>query len=115
MLQILICFMQHKPLAIQHKPFIKLQPFKHSLQTCCHPLCSLSPTGSQEAAVILRVWKQSMQPLLAALQAWLYDGLLQGSPHNFFICEGESKLHCIALQCCKVVTVRGHLSYKCMP
>jgi len=45
--------------------------------------------------VILRIWKQSMQPLLAALQAWLYDGLLQGSPYNFFICEGESKLHFI--------------------
>jgi len=36
-----------------------------------------------------------MQPLLAALQAWLYDGLLLGSPHNFFICEGESKQHFI--------------------
>lgn len=45
--------------------------------------------------MILRIWKQSMQPLLAALQAWLYDGLLQGSPFNFFICEGESKLHFI--------------------
>ena len=46
--------------------------------------------------MILRIWNQSMQPLLAALQAWLYDGLLQGSPYNFFICEGENKLHCFA-------------------
>ncbi|KAL0024129.1 hypothetical protein WJX77_000413 [Trebouxia sp. C0004] len=48
------------------------------------------PRGSQEAAVLLRIWKQSMQPLLAALQAWLYDGLLQGSPFNFFICEDQN-------------------------
>ncbi|KAL0024075.1 hypothetical protein WJX79_003630 [Trebouxia sp. C0005] len=46
--------------------------------------------GSQEVAVILRIWSQSMQPLLAALQAWLYDGLLQGSPDHFFICEDQN-------------------------
>ncbi|KAL0048039.1 hypothetical protein WJX82_006302 [Trebouxia sp. C0006] len=48
------------------------------------------PRGRQEAAVILRLWTQSMQPLLAALQAWLYDGLLLGSAHNFFICEDQN-------------------------
>ena len=44
--------------------------------------------GSQETAVVLQILYDSMQPLLAALQAWLYDGLLHGSLHNFFICEG---------------------------
>lgn len=51
-----------------------------------------------------------MQPLLAALQAWLYDGLLQGSPDHFFICEGESKLQFVNYS---VVTVRGCLPYTC--
>lgn len=37
----------------------------------------------------LQLLHQSMQPLLASLQAWLYGGLLPASPHNFFICEGE--------------------------
>ena len=44
---------------------------------------------------MLQILVQSMQPLLTALQAWLFDGLLQGAPHNFFICEGqlESTVH----------------------
>lgn len=39
--------------------------------------------------MVLQILHQSMQPLLAALQAWLYQGLLQGSPHIFFIHEGR--------------------------
>ena len=46
-------------------------------------------TGGQETAVVLQVLVHSMQPLLQALQAWLFDGLLQGTLDNFFICEGE--------------------------
>ena len=41
--------------------------------------------------MVLQILTQSMQPLLASLQAWLYDGLLQGSPHNFFICDGGDR------------------------
>ena len=39
--------------------------------------------------MVLQLLYQSMQPLLASLQAWLYGGLLPASLHNFFICEGE--------------------------
>lgn len=40
---------------------------------------------------MLQILVQSLQPLLAALQAWLFQGLLQGSPHSFFICQGEAQ------------------------
>ena len=50
-------------------------------------LCTLC-IGGQETAVALHVLQQSLQPLLASLQAWLYEGLLPASPHNFFIFEG---------------------------
>lgn len=64
--------------------------------TCSIAVCY---TGSQETAVVLQLLQRSMQPLLASLQAWLYAGLLPASPHNFFICQGESVVQGPALCC----------------
>lgn len=50
---------------------------------CCH-------AGQQETAVILKLLVQSLQPMLASLQAWLYAGLLDSSAQDFFICEGQN-------------------------
>ena len=51
--------------------------------------------------MVLQILHQSMQPLLASLQAWLYQGLLQAPAHNFFIREGRLCFHMFdAVQTC---------------
>lgn len=46
-------------------------------------------TGQQESTVVLQMLIQSMQPMLIALQSWLYAGLLDSTAQDFFICEGQ--------------------------
>lgn len=46
-------------------------------------------TGQQESTVVLQMLIQSMQPMLTALQSWLYAGLLTSAAQDFFICEGQ--------------------------
>ena len=50
--------------------------------------------------MVLQMLVQSMQPMLASLQAWLYAGLLDQSAPGFFICEGQ---HCIAASGCQLL------------
>ena len=78
--------MHNEMLFLNHKTYNQ-KPLESSDEQC------LDPAGGQETAVVLQILIESLQPLLAALQAWLFDGLLQGSPHNFFICEGDCHGH----------------------
>ena len=45
--------------------------------------------GQQESAVVLQMLVQTMQPMLASLQAWLHAGLLDATAQDFFVAEGD--------------------------
>ena len=45
--------------------------------------------GQQESAVVLQMLIQTMQPMLASLQAWLHAGLLDVTAQDFFVAEGQ--------------------------